>query len=152
MVVGTWRMADGRWRMAGATNKIRFFNPKHTTMSQYQQLEVWRTAILLAKDVYATSAGFPKEELFGLTAQMKRAAVSIPANIAEGSGRQYKKDALQFLFVSRGSAYELETLFVLALETSLISEERILHIKSGLEKTLKLLNGYINYVKNSQLK
>lgn len=121
-------------------------------MSQYQQLEVWRTAIQLAKDVYFLSAGFPKDELYGLTAQMKRAAVSISANIAEGSGRQYKKDALQFLFISRGSAYELETLVVLAQETWIISGDNFIQIKSGIEKTLKLLNGYIKYIKNGHLK
>ena len=79
---------------------------------------------------------FPKEEIYGLTSQIKRAAVSVPANIAEGLGRQYKKDTLQFLHISRGSLYELETLLNIAVMTKIISEEDFNNITPALETTL----------------
>ena len=66
-------------------------------MSNYKDLDVWKNAMTLVKEVYASTAKYPKEELFGLASQTKRATISVPCNIAEGIGRQYKKDTLQFL-------------------------------------------------------
>jgi four helix bundle protein len=68
----------------------------------------------LAKDLYRASMSMPKEELFGLTSQLRRAVVSIPTNIAEGSGRQHTNEFIQFLYISRGSLRELETLLIIA--------------------------------------
>jgi len=79
-------------------------------MKTYKNLDSWKKSMQLVKVIYLTVKDFPKEELYGLTSQIKRAAVSIPANIAEGIGRNYKKDTIQFLHISRGSLYELETL------------------------------------------
>ena len=76
----------------------------------------------LVKEVYLLTKKFPKDELYALTSQTKRAAVSVP-NIAEGLGRQYKKDTLQFLHISRGSLYELETLLNIAVMVEIITEE-----------------------------
>lgn len=76
----------------------------------------------LVKTIYQLTRSFPKEELYGLTSQLRRAAVSIAANIAEGTGRQYKKDTLQFLHISRGSLYEVETLLNIALDVELADE------------------------------
>ena len=76
----------------------------------YQNLEAWKKGMLIVKRVYQLTQSFPKEEMFGLTSQIRRSAVSIPTNVAEGIGRNYKKDTIQFLHISRGSAYELETL------------------------------------------
>jgi four helix bundle protein len=73
-------------------------------MANYKTLDAWKTAMQLVKEVYLLTKKFPKEELYALTSQTKRAAVSVPANIAEGLGRQYKKDTLQFLHISRGVA------------------------------------------------
>lgn len=71
-------------------------------MTTYKTLDAWKLAMKIVKEIYTLTKQFPKDELFGLTSQMKRASVSIPSNIAEGIGRKYKKDTLQFLHVARG--------------------------------------------------
>lgn len=78
-------------------------------MTGYKNLEVWKKSMQLVKEVYTITVVFPKQEAYGLTSQTRRAAVSVPANIAEGCGRLFKKDTRQFLHVARGSLYELET-------------------------------------------
>jgi len=84
------------------------------SMKSYKELDGWKKSMELVKNVYLLIKTFPKEELYGLTSQIKRAAVSVPANIAEGIGRNYKKDTTQFLHISRGSLYELEILLNIA--------------------------------------
>jgi four helix bundle protein len=84
-------------------------------VKSYRDLDVWRLGLDLAEAVYQCTSSFPKHELFGLTAQMRRAAVSIPSNIAEGRARSSTKELLQFLAIARGSLAELETQFELAL-------------------------------------
>lgn len=106
----------------------------------------------LVKEVYILIKKFPKDELYALTSQTKRAVVSIPSNIAEGLGRQYKKDTLQFLHISRGSLYELETLLNIAVMVEIISEEEFNTIIPVLEKALQVLNGFINYNQKAELK
>ncbi len=83
-------------------------------MKNYKELDAWKISISLVSEVYEVAKNYPKEEIYSLTSQTKRAAISVPANIAEGLGRQYKKDTLQFLHISRGSLYELETLLIIA--------------------------------------
>ena len=85
----------------------------------YTDLEVWQLARKLVSEVYASSLLFPKEELFGLTNQLRRAAVSVPSNIAEGCGRQTPRDTINFLFIARGSLYELETQVYVAPTSSI---------------------------------
>ena len=121
-------------------------------MSNYKKLDVWKISMELVKEVYLLTRKFPKEELYALTSQCKRAAVSIPANIAEGLGRQYKKDTLQFLHISRGSIYELETLLNIAVMVEIIAAEEFIKISPLIEKTLQLLNGFINYNQKADLK
>lgn len=75
----------------------------------YKDLEVWKQSMDLVVGVYKATGDFPKDELFGLVSQMRRAAVSIPSNIAEGCGRKNTKEFLQFLYISKGSLLELET-------------------------------------------
>lgn len=114
-------------------------------MTNYKNLDALKTAMQLVKEVYLLTKKFPKEELYGLTSQTKRAAVSVPANIAEGLGRQYKKDTLQFLHISRGSLYELETLLNIAVMSEIITEGEFNKIIPSVEKSLQVLNGFINY-------
>ena len=80
----------------------------------HHQLKVWQEAITLVTDIYQLTAGFPREEIYGLTGQMRRAAVSIPSNIAEGAARSSPKEFARFLMVARGSLSELETQLILA--------------------------------------
>lgn len=75
----------------------------------YKDLEVWKQSMVLVTEVHQATGDFPKEELFGLVSQMRRAAVSIPSNIAEGCGRKNTKEYIQFLYISKGSLFELET-------------------------------------------
>ena len=121
-------------------------------MSNYKNLDVWKVSMQLVKDVYILTKQFPREELYGLTSQIKRAAVSVPSNIAEGSGRQYKKDTIQFLHVSRGSLYELETLLNIAKMVEIISETDFNMIISSVDKSQQILNGFINYIQRAALK
>ena len=117
-------------------------------MANYKQLDAWKLSMELVKAVYILTKKFPKEELYGLTSQVRRSAVSIPANIAEGLGRQYKKDTLQFLHISRGSIYELETLLNIAVEVEVIETDDFNGIMNILERSLKVLNGLINSLEN----
>ncbi len=121
-------------------------------MANYKELDTWKVSMQLVKEVYLLTQKFLKEELYALTSQVKRAAVSVPANIAEGVGRQYKKDTLQFLHIARGSLYELETLLNIAVMVKIISETEFNSIIFSLEKSLQVLNGFINYNQKADLK
>ena len=114
---------------------------------EYTKLDVWVEARKLVNQLYTSTRLFPKEELFGLTNQMRRAAVSIPANIAEGCGRQTAKDTIPFLHISRGSLYELETQYYLAFDQKYIEESDFNCALEQIELCKKLLNGFINYYK-----
>ncbi len=121
-------------------------------MTNYQNLEVWKKSILLVKNVYLVLKEYPKEEIYALSSQTKRAAVSVPANIAEGVGRNYKKDTIQFLHVSRGSLYELETLSHFGEMLGYILKENFKSINAQIQECLRLINGLISYYEKSNLK
>ena len=95
---------------------------------------------------------FPREENYALISQIKRAAVSVPSNIAEGVGRNYKKDTIQFLHISRGSLYELDTLIEIGKMMSMGSAESFNCIAQEIEKCKKLLNGLIRRYERPDLK
>jgi four helix bundle protein len=121
-------------------------------MISYKELEVWKAAVALVKDVYTLTKDFPKEEQYGLTSQVRRAAVSIAANIAESNGRQYKKDSLQLLHIARGSLYELDTLITISRTVDILDEDSQKRLEQQITACLKLLNGFIRYMENSELK
>lgn len=121
-------------------------------MRNYQKLDAWKVSMQLVKEVYMVTKDFPKEELYALTSQTKRAAVSIPANIAEGMGRQYKKDTIQFLHIARGSIYEVETLINIAVMVEIINDKIFEKFIPLIDDTVKLLNGLINYLEKAALK
>ena len=85
-------------------------------IKNFQDLRIWQEAIEVVKDVYILTKKFPKEELYGLTSQMRRSAVSIPSNIAEGFRRYHNKEYKQFLYITLGSCAELETQIIIANE------------------------------------
>jgi four helix bundle protein len=97
------------------------------TVQSYRDLVVWQKAMLLAQMCYELTKHFPREEVFGLTSQIKRAAVSIPANIAEGRGRAHTKEFLNHLSIARGSLVEVETHLLLAVQIGLIKADEIRH-------------------------
>jgi four helix bundle protein len=121
-------------------------------MTGYKKLEAWKKSMQLVKEVYLLTRYFPKDELYALTSQIKRASVSVPCNIAEGSGRNYKKDTIQFLHISRGSLYEVETLLNIAVMVEIINEEKFTPLAELIEESLKILNGLIGYYEKSDLK
>jgi four helix bundle protein len=121
-------------------------------MSNYKKLEAWKQSMQLVKEVYLLAKTYPKDELYALTSQTKRAAVSVPSNIAEGAGRNYKKDTIQFLHIARGSLYELETLLNIAIMVAIISEKVFVKLSLSIDKCLQLLNGLIRYYEKSNLK
>ena len=100
----------------------------------------------IVKEVYKLTKSFPNEERYGLVSQINRAAVSIPSNIAEGMGRNHNKDTIQFLHISRGSAYEIGTLLSVARMVDIIDEQEFNNIDQKIESSIRLINGFIKYL------
>ena len=92
-------------------------------MRPHEKLDVWQKSIELTEKVYKVTATYPKNELYGLVSQMRRAAVSIPANIAEGAARQTKVEFRQFLYIARGSLSELETEMMISMKLNYIPSD-----------------------------
>ena len=105
---------------------------KLTAMKTFRDLIVWQKAMELVTLIYQLSKSFPKDELYGLTSQMRRSAVSIPANIAEGYGRKSTQDYLRFLHISMSSNYELQTLLEIACNLKYLSMDSF---KDSFEKS-----------------
>jgi four helix bundle protein len=119
------------------------------TINSYKDLQVWKIAKSIAIVIYKVTADFPNTEVFGLTNQLRRASISISNNIAEGTGRQYKKDTLQFLYVSNGSLNEVESMITIAQELNYINNDNMKMITLQIEECRKLLKGFISYYKNN---
>ena len=115
---------------------------------KHHELRVWREAIELVKEVYRVTSAFPREEAYGLTSQMRRAAVSVPSNIAEGAARISRKEFLQFLSVGRGSLSELETQVVIASELGYLDDKE--GIETRMETVFSLLGGLVRAVKGGK--
>jgi four helix bundle protein len=107
----------------------------------YRDLLVWQKSMALVKAIYHETRSFPKEELYGLSSQMRRAAVSVPCNIAEGQGRMSKKEFKQFLALSRGSVLELETQLQIAADLGFLGADNAQQLISKTEELLRMLNG-----------
>ncbi len=113
----------------------------------YTELDVWKFSRELVKLVYQLSKSFPNDEIYGLTNQIRRSAISVPSNIAEGVGRQSNKETIHFLYISKGSLNEVETQLYLAFDLEYISDSQLKAILEKLISNKKLLNGFINYYK-----
>lgn len=113
----------------------------------YKNLDVWKKSRKLTSSVYEVSKSFPKDEVFGLTNQVRRAAVSVVSNIAEGCGRQHAKDAIQIFYIARGSLYEVETQLYVALDQRFIKESDFEMLILELTSCKQMLNGLIRYFK-----
>jgi four helix bundle protein len=116
----------------------------------FRDLLVWQRSMKLAEQVYAATRAFPRSEAFGLTSQVRRAAVSIPSNIAEGHGRETDKNFAQFLIQARGSLCELETQLELACALKMLvpSQSRDLLKETG--EVGRMLNGLLRVLRNSE--
>lgn len=110
----------------------------------YEDLKVWRRAMDLVIEIYRSTSSFPRQEIYGLTSQMRRAAVSVPSNIAEGKGRFSRKELLQFLFHARGSLLELQTQITIGRELDFLPPAEGKKLTDLASEVGRLLNGLVN--------
>lgn len=118
-------------------------------MQDYRKLLVWQRAHKLVIDIYANSKGFPKDELYGVTSQLRRAAVSISANIVEGAGRKTKPDFARFLTISLGSTNEVEYFFLLSKDLGYLKDRDYESLNNQLIEVRKMLLSFTKKVSDS---
>jgi len=111
----------------------------------HQQLDVFKVSRQLAIDLFRETRKFPAEERFGLTSQIRRSAVSIPANIAEGAARRSKREFSRFLLAARGSSTELHLLLEIANETGILATEQFTRYESTVTRVFSMINGLIRH-------
>lgn len=114
-------------------------------MRPHEQLDVWRKAVDFAVDVYKVTESFPADERFGLISQIRRASVSIAANIAEGAGRRSDKEFLNFLSMSQGSASEVETELLIAFRLGNVSENAFKGLMSRTDEIGRMITGLCSH-------
>lgn len=112
---------------------------------KHQQLRAWQNAMQLVEAIYRLTASFPESERYGLTSQVRRAAVSVPSNIAEGAARGSTADFIRFLYIARGSLSELETQCLIAQKLGYVQD--INQTKELIDHTFSQLGGLINHLK-----
>lgn len=118
-------------------------------MKPHKNLNAWLKSFAFVKEVYSITQSFPPEEKFGLISQMRRAAVSVPVNIAEGAARKSKKEFIQFLHISLGSMTELDTLILLSCELEFIPKEKADILINELDSIGRIIYGLIKSVESS---
>lgn len=116
----------------------------------FKQLKVWQAGMELVFSIYAVTAKFPKDELYGLTSQMRRAAVSVVSNIAEGKGRNTDKELAHFLSNSRGSLRELETQVLVARHLHYFKDEEGQALLAKIDEVSRMLSGLMNFSTNAR--
>jgi four helix bundle protein len=118
-------------------------------MRPHEDLDVWKKSIDFVVEIYKMTESFPADERFGLTSQMRRASVSIPANIAEGAARQSGKEFLRFLSIAQGSTSEVETELLIAKRLGLIEPDVYQNVKDSLDEIGRMNAGLANYLRKS---
>jgi len=116
----------------------------------HKKLLVWQKAMALAMTVYEATKSFPEHEKYGLVSQMRRAAVSIPSNIAEGAARTSRKELQQFISIARGSLSEIDTQIELSWGLSYLDENSMTKLAEALQEVDKLLYGFLKSIKNRE--
>ncbi|HEX8922372.1 MAG TPA: four helix bundle protein [Pyrinomonadaceae bacterium] len=116
-------------------------------MRPHEKLDVWNKAVNFVVAVYKITESFPKEEKFGLVSQLRRAAVSVPANIAEGAGRNSYKEFAHFLSNAQGSASEVETELLIAHRLSYLDENNYLELRASLDNIGRMITGLSQHLK-----
>jgi len=119
-------------------------------LKNYQELQVWQKSYQLCLEIYRISRRFPKEETYGLTSQMRRAAVSVPSNIAEGYGRKTTPDYVRALHIAYGSNCELETQMLLSCDLGYIESEEIKRLEASIREVERMLKALIKSLENKQ--
>jgi four helix bundle protein len=119
---------------------------KKSEIKSHRDLIVWQRAMDLVVETYKVSRDFPKEELYGLTSQMRRAAVSVPANIAEGQGRRLSGEFIHFLGNARGSLLELDTHLEIALRLGFIEQKKYQPVQDQIQEVGRILNGLLRSI------
>jgi four helix bundle protein len=109
---------------------------------KFKELQIWKRSRLFCSDIYAITSKFPDSEKFGLTNQLRRASVSIPSNIAEGSSRNSNKDFARFLQISIGSAYEIETQLLISADLNFILDNELQSYLSELGEIIKMISKF----------
>lgn len=117
-------------------------------ITSYKELAVWQKSMVLVKEIYSLSESFPEYERFGLTSQIRKSSISIPSNIAEGWGRLSRKNYIQFLRISRGSLFELETQILIAIELNYINDNEI--SQNLITEISKMLNSLIKKLEEKE--
>jgi|SRR5437660_8510954 len=117
-------------------------------MRPHEKLDVWKKAIELVLSVYAETRQFPMDERFGLTSQIRRAVVSIPANIAEGAARRSRKEFANFLSIAQGSASELETELLIAHRLRYLDEVNYLRLLREIDDISRMITGLGHHLKD----
>ena len=120
--------------------------PGRRPVANHKDLEGWKQAVELVKAVYEFTAGFPASEIYGLVSQMRRSAISIPSNIAEGAARNSDKEFIRFLYITLGSIAELDTQYILSKEIQLTGGSA--KVESVMDNVGKMTMGLIKHLRN----
>ncbi|WP_350292340.1 four helix bundle protein [uncultured Croceitalea sp.] len=115
-------------------------------MSTFRDLKIWQKAMILVTKIYFKTTNFPKDEIYGLTSQIKRSSISIPSNIAEGYGRKGKKDYLKFLNISMSSLFELQTQIEIAFNLKFLSKNDFDEIFDNTREIERMLSSFIKKI------
>ncbi len=118
-------------------------------MSNFRNLLIWQKSMVLVTKIYTVTNNFPKEEVFGFTSQIKRSAISIPSNIAEGLGRESSQEFLRFLKISIGSLFELQTQLEIAKNIIYLDEETFNNLYEDTRELERMIVSFTNKIKNN---
>lgn len=116
-------------------------------MHQFKELGIWKKSRYFCSEIYSITSAFPSDEKFGITNQLRRAAVSIPSNIAEGSSRNSNKDFSRFLEIAIGSAYEIETQLLIAYDLGFFQADKLDQLITQLEEIIKMTSKFRSTLK-----
>lgn len=108
----------------------------------FKNLNIWKLSLVLTNEIYELTDNFPNNENYGLTSQIRRCAVSIPSNIAEGSSRNSNKDFNRFLEISLGSLYELQTQIIISAKRNFLNESELVELESKIEELQRMISGF----------
>jgi len=132
-------------------SRIQGFKGSSKMLKNYKELNVWRKSYELCLHIYKVTKGFPKDEMYGLISQIRRSAVSIPSNIAEGYGRKTTLEYVRFLYIGYGSVCELETQTMLSGDLGYVGKERLQKLRAEIGDVERMLRALIKPLENKHL-